>query len=367
MNIDEIKQVIKAAVYAQDAVLVEGKHGIGKSEGAKEFAQEENFHYEPLFLSHQEIGDLIGIPDKMTDGDVTITIWSIPPWLQRIYKAAERGQKSILVLEELNRAQQDVLQSALQLVLEGQIHEHHLPIVDGLRTTIVATINPSSDYQVNELDPALLDRFIHVFGDVDAKSWLNWARKKNVNKIIRDFISEHPDRLWWMPKDGGDGATPRSWTKLGNYINNMKEIPNEILYSIMKGKVGTEIGSQFHGFLKNYVDVIKVEDIEKIVNDNKEKFKNIDDLAALISDKMAATEAIQKSEMAHQLADKYMVKNDILVFLAYLYSLEIEICVSFLKGYRKDEPKKYKKLAQIDTELNNKLLFKRIVKAADNE
>ena len=40
------------------------------------------------------------------------------------------------------------------------------------------------------------------------------------------------------------------------------------------------------------------------------------------------TQVIQKSEMAHQLADKYMSKKDILVFLAYLYSLEIEICVA---------------------------------------
>ena len=110
-----------------------------------------------------------------------------------------------------------------------------------------------------------------------------------------------------------------------------------------------------------------MEDIEKIVNDNKEEFKNIDDLAALITEKMIDTEAIQKSEMAHQLAEKYMSKKDILVFLTYLYSLEVEICVSFLKGYRKDHPKLYKKLAQVDTEINDKELFKRIVRGADND
>ena len=149
-------------------------------------------------------------------------------------------------------------------------------------------------------------------------------------------------------------------------MDNVKNISEDILFQIIKGKIGTEIGSQFYTFYKNYVDVIKMEDIEKIVNDNKEELKNIDDLAELITDKMASTEAIQKSEMAHQLADKYMNKKDILVFLAYLYSLEIEICVAFLKGYRKDEPKKYKKLAQVDTVLNDKQLFKRIVRAADN-
>jgi len=367
MNIDTAKQIIKAAIEADDTVIIEGKHGVGKSVGVKEFAEENGYHFEPLFLSNQEVGDLIGNPDTVKEGDVTITVWSIPPWLHRINKAAQKGQRSILFLDELNRAQIDVRQSALQLVLERQIHEHVLPTVDGYRTMVVAAINPADDYQVDELDPALMDRFVHVIVEPDAESWLAWGRKNNVNMVIRDYISEHPDRLYFMPEDGARGATPRSWTKLGGYIDNIKDTPSEILFQIIKGKVGTAVGSQFYTFLNSYVDVIKIQDIEKIVSENRDEIKNIDDLAVLIADKMQKTEAIQKSEMAHQLADKYMSKKDIHVFLAYLYSLEIEICVSFLKGYRKDFPAKYKKLAQIDTKLNDKQLFKRIVKAADAE
>lgn len=366
MNIDSIKECIRAAMLADDTVIIEGVHGIGKSVGVKDFAQEEEYHFEPLFLSNQEVGDVIGSPDTVQVDDLKITTWSIPPWLHRINQAAAQGKKSILFLDELNRAQIDVRQSALQLVLDRRIHEHDLPVVDGCRTMVVAAINPADDYQVDELDPALLDRFLHVFAEADPKAWLKWARNNKVNQIVRDFISEHPDRLWWMPADGADGATPRSWAKMGVYLDKVQSIPDEILFQIIKGKIGTEIGSQFYTFFKDYVDVIKMADIEKIVNDNKDEFQNIDDLASLISDKIANTEAIQKSEMAHQLADKYMDKKDILVFLAYLYSLEIEICVSFLKGYRKDEPKKYKKLAAVDTEINDKQLFKRIVRAADN-
>ncbi len=366
MNIDTVKQIIHAAAMSDDAVLIEGKHGIGKSIGVKDFAKDNGFHFEPLFLSQQEVGDLIGIPHTVVIEGMQVTVWSMPIWLQRINQAAAKGIRTVLLLDELNRAQIDVRQSALQLVLEGQIHEHILPVVDGLKTMIVGAINPADDYQVDELDPALLDRFLHVQAEVDAKAWLKWARKNNINIVVRDFISEHPDRLHWVPADGGTDATPRSWTKLGSYLDNVDKIPEEILFQIMKGKIGTEVGSQFYTFFKNYVDVIKIEDIEKIVNDNKDELTNIDDLAALITDKMVSTEAIQKSEMAHQLADKYIIKKDILVFLAYLYSLEIEICVAFLKGYRKDHPKFYKKLAQCDTELNDKQLFKRIVRAADN-
>ena len=365
MDIQSTKEIIKAAALADDTVIMEGPHGIGKSNIVKQFAKEEDYHLEELFLSHQEVGDLIGIPHTIDRDGLTLTTWSMPIWLQRMHKAASQGKHSVLFLDELNRAPIDVRQSALQLVLERQIHEHFLPVVNGVRTLVVAAINPASDYQVDELDPALLDRFLHVMVEADSKAFLTWGRKNNVNQIVLDFISEFPDRLHWTPADGGIGATPRSWAKLGDFLDNVEKIPEEILFQVMKGKIGTELASQFYAFFKNYVDVIKAEDIEAIVADNKDSTETIEELADLIAEKMSKAEAIQKTEMAHQLANRNMKKDDILPFLAYMYSLEIEICVAFLKGYRKDEPELYKKLAAVDTELNDKKLFKRIVQAAD--
>lgn len=365
MDIQSAKLMIAAAAIADDAVIMEGLHGIGKSAIVKQYTKENDYHIEELFLSHQEVGDIIGIPHTISDGKDTLTTWSVPVWLQRMRKAADRGQKSVLFLDELNRAPIDVRQSALQLVLERKIHEHELPIVDGARTLVVAAINPSDDYQVDELDPALLDRFLFISIDPDTKAWLKWMREEQKNQVVRDFIAEYPDRLHFTPKDGKRGASPRSWTKLADYMDNIQKIDPEILFQVMKGKVGSELASQFFTFYKNYVDVVKIADIEKVVHDNKEK--HIEEIAALISSLMEKTEAIQKSEMINQMADKYMDKKDIFPFMAYLYSLEIEICVPFLKGYRVSEPKKYKKIAEVDAEINNKELFKRVVQAADRE
>jgi len=364
MDIQSAIHVIHAAAMADDTVIMEGLHGIGKSNIVTQFSKNFGYHQETLFLSHQEVGDLIGIPHTIERDGVTITTWSTPIWLQRMQKAASKGIPSILFLDELNRAPIDVRQSALQLVLERTIHEHELPTVNGQRTLVVAAINPADDYQVDELDPALLDRFLHISVEADVKAWLAWARKENVNPIVRDFIMEHPDRIHWTPADGGIGATPRSWAKLGDFIDNVDNIPEDILFQIMKGKVGTELASQFYSFFKNYVDVVKMSDIEKIIEDNPD-IEDVEKLAELIAQKIEKSEAIQKTELCHQLADKHMKNDNILPFWAYLYALPIEICVAFLKSYRQDEPKLYKKLAAVDTELNDKQLFKRIVKASD--
>jgi len=425
MDINTTKKVIRAAMLAQDTVIIEGPHGVGKSDAAKQVTKEDDIHLETLFLSNNEVGDIVGIPHMNSDN---VTVWSEPIWLQRandaafptmslfrdltfsdnefkqyvmdyvgdthevsksqlsmlfrrFYKVTStevsgeiltsnqtkvsniKSKQVLLFLDELNRAPLDVRQSAMQLVLERQIHEHKLPMVCGEPTMIVAAINPADDYQVDELDPALLDRFLHVTVECDAKSWLEWGRLNKVNNVVRDFIAAHPDRLHWTPEDGGIGATPRSWTKLGSYMDKIEFIPDEVIFQVFKGKVGVELGSQFFSFYKNYVDVITADDIINVVKDHKDDTSDIEQLGDIIREVIITQEAIQKSELADQLNDIAKDTNDLLPLLAFLYATEVEICVSFLKKMKTDM-KRYSELAKLDGELNNKQLFVRIVTAA---
>ena len=367
MKISQAKSILWAASIANDSVLFEGLHGIGKSEVAAQFCKENDFNFEPLFLSTQEVGDLIGIPKTVEIDGELITTWSKPIWLQRIEKFAAQGIPSLLFLDELNRAPIDVRQSALPLVLEGKLHEHSLPIINGKKTLIAGAVNPTDDYQVDELDPALLDRFLCVYLEVDPKGWLAWALENKKNPIICDWISENPLKLHWTPKDGGIGSTPRSLTKLGDYLDNADKIPDEIILEAILGKLGSKIGSQFHSFYINHNNVVKMEDIEKIVHDNKSKTDNIEEIGDLVTALMEKTEAIQKSVMCDQMADKYIKQDDILPFLVYLYSLEVEICTAFLHKLHADNDPGYKKIARIDGELNDKKLFGRILDASERQ
>lgn len=369
MDIKTAKNTIIAAAMAEDAVLMKGVHGIGKSNIVEQYAEEEDFHLEILFLSHQEVGDLIGIPHMITKDGIQITTWSLPIWLQRMNEAAAQGKRCVLFLDELNRAPIDVRQSALQLVLEGKIHEHTLPIVNGKKTVMVAAVNPSDDYQVDELDPALLDRFLEIEVKADLNAWLEWARATKVNRVVQDFLTEHPDRLHFTPEDKTTGTSPRSWAKMGVYIDNIDQIPEDLIFQIMKGKLGTAVGSQFFSFYKNYSTVIKMEDIEALVDTNKDKVKTIEEMGDLVAELMIKTEAIQKSEMAAQLKEKYKDEpaDKMLPFYAFLYSLDMELITAFLKGFKSDDATSFKNLVEVDNEKNGKKLFSRIVNAADRK
>lgn len=432
MNINDVKKVIKAAAAADDTVLISSKHGIGKSSIVKQFAKENNYSIVELFLSHQEVGDIIGMPRTIHLGTEVLTTWTRPTWLQRMIDSAwpvktpyntiefkdeqtkasfesllphtfkptdtitrdlinqvycamigldsdhlhlpygqtditcTASKNNVLFLDELNRAPIDVRQSALQLVLDKQIHEHKLPSVAGKPTMIVAAINPSDDYQVDELDPALLDRFLTVDAEVDVPAWLAWSASTGINEIVRSFITENPTRLHYTPKQG-KGATPRAWAKLASFMDTIDSIPQEVIYPILCGKIGSELGSQFLSFYNNYSKVIKMEDIEDLVSKKHKTTSKIEATAKHVAKLIENQEAIQKQELANQFIIKYINEpaTNAIPMLAYLYALELEIINSILKSFKESNITDYMKLAVIDGEINDKKLFLRIVNSAN--
>jgi len=369
MKITDVKGILTPAQVAEDAVLLTGLHGIGKTEVVKEWAKENNVYLEVLYLSTQDTGDLIGIPNITIKEDGTeVTTWAEPVWLDNLNKASERGQKTALFLDEFSRAPLDVRQASLQLVLDRKIHQHDLPVTDGVPTLIVGGDNPDNgDYAVETLDPALMDRWCALDVEVDVPSWLDWARKNNVNQIVTAFIADNPSKLHWQPEDGSDeniGATPRSWTKLGKYVDIIDSIKLEVHYPILKGKIGSALASQFLSFMKNYKDMISVEDIIKLVNKESKKTKDIEELGKIINKLTSKLEAIQISELNKSLVLEFIDNSDVnnvIPMMAMLYSLEIETLASFLKSYKEEEPANYSKIAKFDKILNKKGLFLRIV------
>ena len=69
MNIAEAKQFIAVGDLIDKAPLVQGLHGIGKSEVVHQYAKENgNMHFEPLILSLMDTGDLLGLPRTVEVG-----------------------------------------------------------------------------------------------------------------------------------------------------------------------------------------------------------------------------------------------------------------------------------------------------------
>lgn len=368
MNITAIKDILTASYKAGDAVLMNGLHGIGKTEIVKNWAQENDFHLEILYLSTQQVSDLIGIPEikDVFNGD-NLTIWTIPSWLEKLKTASLQGKRTVLLLDEFSRASLDVRQAALQLILDRKIHQHELPELFGNQTLIIAAINPDNGYySVESLDPALLDRFLSIDVEVDASSWLDWAKENKVNKMVRKFISQNPDKLHFIPDESsGDklAATPRSWTKLGKFLDDIDSIPEDLHYHIISGKIGTTLAPEFLAFMQSYFDsMVSIKDIENTALKTYQKTQSLQkagDAVEQLTQNLTTNEIL---EINATLIRKYIDKSNAsstYPMMAMLYSLKEEVLLDFLESYQKSNPYEYAKIAKFDETLNHKQLFRK--------
>ena len=386
-NATQLENLYKVACDTSVSVIVEGDHGIGKSESVYSFAKANDFHVEPLFLSHQEVADLIGIPTMEKDETgQALTTWSKPIWLHRMEEAAKQGKRTILFLDELNRAQTEVRQAALQLVLDKQIHEHRLPktVVDGVEfdTFVVAAVNPADGfYQVDELDPALLDRFLHFKLHVNADSWLEWAAKNNIHKAIMSFISNSKDKLYVKDENAAIFPTPRSWTKLSELLKSFedKNIENQdLLYNIIAGKIGHTVGAQFLTYYKENSVIVTVSDVVKVVEKEYPKATKkhgegtlaaVDATAKKVMKLIEDLEIPLLKELSTNMIEEYLDDSgrvtfeDALPMIVYLHSLPIEQLAAVIKELQVESEdnnsKKFDNLAEICPE---KDIFRRIVR-----
>lgn len=178
-NVMQAFGFIQLAIRADQPIMLVGAHGIGKSQTFENAAKRLRIGFRVLDLSLLEPVDLVGIP-RIEGGQ---TVYSPPSILPT-------GGRGILLLEELNRAPQQTRAPALNLLTRRQLHEYVLP--SGWLPC--ACINPAEgQYEVDELDPALMSRFMVLHMEANHKAWLRWAIKSHVHPAIVDYVKASPD------------------------------------------------------------------------------------------------------------------------------------------------------------------------------
>ena len=243
------------------SVLLRGAHGIGKSQLVRQVATKiadvegiRDYEVIDRRLSQMTEGDMIGLPS--TDGEVTR--FNPPEWFKRAC-----DQPVCLFLDELNRATPEVMQAAFQVVLDRELNGWKLHP----QTRVFSAINHTAAYTVNEMDPALLDRFWTIDLTPSIEDWITWARKAGkIHHAMIDFVSANEK---WLdtPKDTEPGKVSpsrRSWERLSNALceTGIADTPeDEAFYPLCLGYVGTEATIAFHSIVKTIDNQVSGEDV----------------------------------------------------------------------------------------------------------
>ena len=238
-NITELRQLLDITPAGHNLMLV-GNHGIGKSEILTSYFSEKGMTVVALFLGQMsDPGDLIGLPRK---NEQTGKTDFMPP-----YWFPVDGKPVVLFLDELNRARPEILQTIMDLALNRRLAGRALP--EGSR--VIAAVNEGDQYQLTDLDPALVSRFNIVQFVPTVQEWLLWARGAGVDSRVTDFIQEN---AIWLDKnpDAREGAdtglekTPdrRGWKRVSDIISGCDKL-TDVHFKAICSIVGPKAANEF--------------------------------------------------------------------------------------------------------------------------
>jgi len=345
--------IVAPNLPADIAVLMRGPTGVGKSHLGKAVADAKNLPFIDVRLSTMSEGDVAGYPDIEGMKESGIMTMCMPSWFIRACR-----EPVVLMLDEMNRALPGVQQSAFQLVLDRELgnDKDGTPYKLHPETRIIAAVNHGAEYDVNDMDPALLRRFWVCDLIPTADDWITWANAKGIDAVLIDFIRQHPEHLRVDPTEVEPGTVcpnPASWHRINDALVAMQMAPADVagnkrpdgFYAVALGMVGTEAAIAFTDFVEGYEMVLSAEDvlndydakrdtvkglgndrvnalIEKLRNhcvDNKWTQKQANNVAAFAKDLpgemmvslwngLSATQQMQNIQKMHKLIGQDVVK-----------------------------------------------------------
>jgi hypothetical protein len=250
------------------AVLMRGPTGIGKSHLARQVAEGLELPFVDVRGSTMSEGDVGGYPDIDGMKETGVMTFCMPSWFVRACR-----EPVVLMLDELNRSLPGVQQSFFQLILDRELgnDKDGNPYRLHPDTRVFAAVNHGAEYDVNDMDPALLRRFWAVDLEPTVDNWLEWARGEKLDPVLVDFVRQHPSHLRVDPTKVEPGTVcpnPASWHRVDQALSHMGMTPTAVagqrpdgFYAVCLGMIGVEAAIAFSEFVERYEVVVNAEDV----------------------------------------------------------------------------------------------------------
>jgi hypothetical protein len=182
-------------VEAGRPVLLIGKHGVGKTTVLRSIADNCGLKMHELNAATLDpFVHIVGIP--VTAGERVVLT---PP--------QELMDAQLLFIDEINRSDRQTRNALFEIICDHSINGQKLPNLK----LVVAAMNPPDDtYHVDELDPAMDDRFLFKFRiEPDISYALSKVANEEAQAAIKKWYGAledppSPRRLTWVLETGID-------------------------------------------------------------------------------------------------------------------------------------------------------------------
>lgn len=354
ISFSQFAQVAPHILRTRKPIMGHGAHGIGKSAIVYQLAdklagilgiEDPNYVYpviERRASQMADTGDVIGVPEPKDSEHGRVTTFAPMGWFARAC-----NEPCILFFDEVDRANNDVRQSLMELTDSRKIAGHTLHP----DTVIVAMVNGGSHdennaYQVSELDPAEHDRWWHVNLEPTVSDWLEWGQGR-LTDMVWNFINDNKEHLEHKGEIDPNKVYPsrRSWHHFDKCLQDSKHAGIDLLegsedgklpmtlYFIGEGFIGQEASIAFKDYVEKYATNVTVEDILAGKKKNLVAKFQVNDSNGMI-DKLASSELVKNG------LDSEQIQN----LATFIYTIQAELAMKAWEKLTSTNPDVVKEL-----------------------
>ncbi len=255
------------------STLILGKISVGKSQIVKQVYEQikqslpedkrSKCYFYDVRTSQLDVSDIKGL-FKLENG---YTIFCPP---KELYDFTDPESSGVLFFDEINLAGEDIQSTLYKIVLDRMVD--NTPISNNV--LIVAAGNTNEEVSmVNDISPALLNRFSVVNYEPDNYSILDYLKNKYKGNIvietIIDFLKGYNEDIFMesIKEDYSQFARPRGWERIFDLIVienvlNINELVDNYTYV---GYASSVIGEYAYSHLRVFIQYIKDINIEQIL------------------------------------------------------------------------------------------------------
>lgn len=288
MNIKEAKQEAMNAIKTyllkdedgnylipinrQRPIAFLGPAGVGKTDIARQLAEELNLGFLSYTITHHTRQSAAGLPKivkKSYQGEENIvTEYTMSEIISSIYDYIEKYNKTngILFIDEFNCASETLAATMLQFLQNKTFGAKSVP--EGWK--IILAGNPSEyNKSVKELDLVTMDRLRIIPITPDFEAWKEYAIGKKIHPCILSYLTQKQSSFCVFTNDneGKQLVTARGWEELSNTIYIYEKMGFDINNNIVSQFINhKKISAEFTNYYDLFTHIISAEEISDILS-----------------------------------------------------------------------------------------------------
>ena len=277
IKMSDARRVIDLNFRAGLPVMFEGASGIGKTDLAEQYAEDQGEDYCmcEINLALASLPDLIGLQHFVVEhyldasgSEIALetAAFAYPYFMRdkRTGRPAATYQRGMVILEEYGQGQGDVKRASAQIIQKGQAGQHSFPkgwnvLVLSNRAQDRSGVGKDFDFLINRRNQ------IELKAELDG--WLVWAHGRQISNMTMAFASRNTDKVFSnkAPEKQGPWLTPRSLANADKFIHVAMDdglsLDDDLMRQNLAGLIGDGNAHVYIAFAKIRDELPRYSDI----------------------------------------------------------------------------------------------------------